>query len=129
MVFVGNINQSVESLIKTSHLFEPFPEAISNDSALFDRMHYYLPGWEVHKMRPAFFTNEYGFITDYLAAFMREMRKRNFSDSIDKYFKLGNNLNQRDTIPVKKLYLEWLSYYIPMVNLQKRNWKKFQDMI
>lgn len=102
MVFVGNINQSVESLIKTSHLFEPFPEAMSNDSAFFDRMHYYLPGWEVHKMRPEFFTNEYGFITDYLAAFMREMRKRNFSDSIDKYFKLGNNLNQRDTIPVKK---------------------------
>ena len=102
MVFVGNINQSVESLIKTSHLFEPFPEAMSSDSAFFDRMHYYLPGWEVPKMRPEFFTNEYGFITDYLAEFLREMRKRNFSDSIDKYFKLGNNLNQRDTIAVRK---------------------------
>ena len=102
MVFVGNINQRVESLIKTSHLFEPFPEAMSSDSAFFDRIHYYLPGWEVPKMRPEFFTNEYGFITDYLAAFMREMRKRNFSYSIDKYFKLGNNLNQRDTIAVRK---------------------------
>ena len=102
MVFVGNINQSVESLIKTSHLFDPFPDAMSNDSAFFDRMHYYLPGWEVPKMRPEFFTNEYGFITDYVAEFMREMRKRNFSDSIDKYFKLGNNLNQRDTIAVRK---------------------------
>lgn len=102
MVFVGNINQSVESLIKTSHLFDPFPDAMSSDSAFFDRMHYYLPGWEVPKMRPEFFTNEYGFITDYVAEFMREMRKRNFSDSIDKYFKLGNNLNQRDTIAVRK---------------------------
>ncbi|MDM8128311.1 protease Lon-related BREX system protein BrxL [Paraclostridium benzoelyticum] len=102
MVFVGNINQSVESLIKTSHLFDPFPDAMSSDSAFFDRMHYYLPGWEVPKMRPEFFTNEYGFITDYVAEFMREMRKRNFSDSMDKYFKLGNNLNQRDTIAVRK---------------------------
>lgn len=102
MVFVGNINQSVESLIKTSHLFDPFPEAMSSDSAFFDRMHYYLPGWEVPKMRPEFFTNEYGFITDYLSEFLREMRKRNFSDSIDKHFKLGNNLNQRDTIAVRK---------------------------
>lgn len=102
MVFVGNINQSVESLIKTSHLFDPFPDAMSSDSAFFDRMHYYLPGWEIPKMRPEFFTNEYGFITDYVAEFMREMRKRNFSDTIDKYFKLGNNLNQRDTIAVRK---------------------------
>lgn len=102
MVFVGNINQSVESLIKTSHLFDPFPDAMCNDTAFFDRMHYYLPGWEVPKMRPEFFTNEYGFITDYVAEFMREMRKRSFSDSIDKYFKLGNNLNQRDTIAVRK---------------------------
>ena len=102
MVFVGNINQSVESLIKTSHLFDPFPEAMSSDTAFFDRMHYYLPGWEIPKMRPEFFTNEYGFITDYIAEFMREMRKRSFSDSIDKYFKLGNNLNQRDTIAVRK---------------------------
>ena len=102
MVFVGNINQSVESLIKTSHLFDPFPEAMSSDSAFFDRMHYYLPGWEVPKMRPEFFTNEYGFITDYLSEFLREMRKRNFSDSIDKYYKLGNNLNKRDTIAVRK---------------------------
>ena len=102
MVFVGNINQSVDVLLKTSHLFEPFPEAMAYDSAFFDRMHYYLPGWEVPKMRPEFFTNEYGFITDYLSEFFREMRKRNFSDGIDKYFKLGNNLNQRDTIAVRK---------------------------
>lgn len=100
MVFVGNINQPVDVLIKTSHLLQPFPEVMI-DSAFFDRFHAYIPGWEIPKMRPEFFTNQYGFIVDYFSGFMREMRKRNFSDSINKYFKLGNNLNQRDTIAVK----------------------------
>ena len=102
MVFVGNINQSVEVLLKTSHLFDPFPKEMANDSAFFDRMHYYLPGWEIPKMRPELITDEYGFITDYISEFFREMRKRTFSDSIDKYFRLGNNLNQRDVIAVRK---------------------------
>lgn len=102
MVFVGNINQSVDVLLKTSHLFDPFPETMAYDSAFFDRMHYYVPGWEIPKYRPEFFTNEYGFITDYLAEFFREMRKRSFSDAIDKYFNVGNNLNQRDVIAVRK---------------------------
>ena len=102
MVFVGNINQSVEVILKTSHLFEPFPPEMANDSAFFDRMHYYLPGWEIPKMRPELITNEYGFITDYLSEYFREMRKRTFSDSIDEYFKLGSNLNQRDVIAVRK---------------------------
>lgn len=101
MVFVGNINQSVESLVKTSHLLAPFPEAMT-DSAFFDRFHAYIPGWEIPKMRPEFFTNRYGLIVDYLAEFFREMRKRSFADAIEKYFKLGNNLNQRDVIAVRK---------------------------
>tara|TARA_Y100001934_G_C12387225_1_gene797540 strand:+ start:20862 stop:22907 length:2046 start_codon:yes stop_codon:yes gene_type:complete len=101
MVFVGNINQSVESLVKTSHLLAPFPEAMI-DSAFFDRFHAYVPGWEIPKMRPSFFTNRYGLIVDYLAEFYREMRKRSFSDALDQYFKLGNNLNQRDVIAVRK---------------------------
>lgn len=101
MVFVGNINHSVETLVKTSHLLSPFPEAMI-DSAFFDRFHAYVPGWEIPKMRPEFFTNQYGLIVDYLAEYMREMRKRTFSDAIDKYYKLGNNLNQRDTIAVRR---------------------------
>ncbi|WP_234929750.1 protease Lon-related BREX system protein BrxL [Bacillus mycoides] len=102
MVFVGNINQSVDVLLKTSHLFAPFPPEMANDTAFFDRMHYYLPGWEIPKMRPDYFTNRYGFIVDYLSEFFRGMRKRSSADSIDKYFKLGNNLNQRDTVAVRK---------------------------
>lgn len=102
MVFVGNINQSVDSLIKTSHLFEPFPEAMI-DSAFFDRMHCYIPGWEIPKMRPEYFTDNYGFITDYFAEVLRYLRKTPFTDAFDKYFKLGKNLNQRDTIAVRKM--------------------------
>lgn len=103
MVFVGNINQSVESLLKTSTLFDPFPPEIGTDSAFLDRMHCYIPGWEIPKYRPEFFTNDYGFITDYLSEFFREMRKRSFTDSYLKYFKLGQDLNQRDTIAVERM--------------------------
>jgi len=101
MVFIGNINQSVEQLVKTSHLLAPFPEVMI-DPAFFDRFHAYVPGWEIPKMRPEFFTNQYGLIVDYLAEYLREMRKYNFADATDKWFKLGNNLNQRDTIAVRR---------------------------
>ncbi len=103
MVFVGNINQSVDVLLKTSHLFDPFPEAMAYDTAFLDRMHCYVPGWEIPKYRPNFFTDEYGFITDYLSEVMRELRKEQFSDVSDKFFKFGSNLNQRDVIAVRKM--------------------------
>ncbi|OQC18286.1 MAG: Lon protease [Firmicutes bacterium ADurb.Bin080] len=103
MAFVGNINQSVDVLLKTSHLFDPFPEAMAYDTAFLDRMHCYIPGWEIPKYRPESFTDGYGFITDYLAEFMRQMRKEPFGDVCDKYFRFGNNLNQRDVIAVRKM--------------------------
>ncbi len=121
MVFVGNINQSVDVLLKTSHLFDPFPDAMAYDSAFFDRMHFYLPGWEIPKYRPEFFTNEYGFITDYLAEFFREMRKRNFSDAMDKYFNLGNNLNQRDVIAVRRTVSGLVKLIYPNVEYTKED--------
>lgn len=102
MVFVGNINQSVDVLLKTSSLFDPFPVEMGTDTAFLDRIHCYLPGWEVPKFRPDHFTDDYGFITDYFAEFIRELRKTQESDALDKYFKLGKNLNQRDTIAVRK---------------------------
>lgn len=103
MVFVGNINQSVDVLLKTSSLFDPFPPVMGTDTAFLDRIHCYLPGWEIPKFRPEHFTNDYGFITDYLAEFIRELRKEQYSDVLDRYFRLGKNLNQRDTIAVRKL--------------------------
>ncbi len=103
MVFVGNINQSVDVLLKTSSLFDPFPPDMGTDTAFLDRMHCYIPGWEIPKFRPEHFTDDYGFITDYLSEFVRELRKEQYGDALDEYFRLGRNLNQRDTIAVRKM--------------------------
>ena len=103
MVFVGNINQSVDVLLKTSSLFDPFPPEMGTDTAFLDRMHCYIPGWEIPKFRPEHFTDDYGFITDYLSEFVRELRKEQYGDALDEYFRLGRNLNQRDTIAVRKI--------------------------
>jgi len=102
MVFVGNINQSVDVLLKTSSLFDPFPPEMGTDTAFLDRIHCYLPGWEIPKFRPEHFTGDYGFITDYFAEFVRELRKEQYGDALDKYYRLGKNLNQRDTIAVRR---------------------------
>lgn len=102
MVFVGNINQSVDVLLKTSSLFDPFPPEMGTDTAFLDRIHCYLPGWEIPKFRPEHFTGDYGFITDYFAEFVRELRKEQYGDALDQYYRLGKNLNQRDTIAVRR---------------------------
>ena len=113
MVFVGNINQGVDVLLKTSSLFDPFPPEMGTDTAFLDRMHCYLPGWEVPKFRPEHFTNDYGFITDYLAGFIRELRKEQYGDALDHYFRLGKNLNQRDVIAVRRMVDGYLKLMYP----------------
>lgn len=113
MVFVGNINQSVDVLLKTSSLFDPFPPEMGTDTAFLDRMHCYLPGWEIPKFRPGHFTNDYGFISDYLAEFIRELRKEQYGDALDRYFRLGKNLNQRDTIAVRRMVDGYLKLLYP----------------
>lgn len=122
--FVGNINQSVDVLLKTSHLFEPFPEEMGMDTAFLDRIHCYLPGWEIPKYRPDFFTDDYGFITDYFAEIMRELRKESFTDVHEKYFKLGNQLNQRDTIAVKKTVSGMIKLIYPHGEYTKQDIEK-----
>lgn len=101
MVYVGNIDLDVEGVLKSSHLFEPFPEDMQ-DLALIDRFHYYLPGWEIPKMQSEFFGTQYGFIVDYLAEYFREMRKETYSDSLNQYIAFGDHLNQRDEKAVRK---------------------------
>lgn len=119
MVFVGNINQSVDVLLKTSSLFDPFPPEMGTDTAFLDRMHCYLPGWEIPKFRPEHFTNDYGFISDYLSEFIRELRKEQYGDAIDHYFRLGKNLNQRDTIAVRRMADGYLKLLYPDGNFTK----------
>ena len=119
MVFVGNINQSVDVLLKTSSLFEPFPPEMGTDTAFLDRMHCYIPGWEVPKFRPEHFTDDYGFITDYLSEFIRELRKFQQGDALDKFYKLGKNLNQRDVIAVRKSVSGLIKLVYPDGNYSK----------
>lgn len=108
-----DINQSVDVLLKTSSLFDPFPPEMGTDTAFLDRMHCYIPGWEIPKFRPDHFTNDYGFITDYLAEFVRELRKEQYGDALDQYFRLGKNLNQRDTIAVRKMVGGYIKLLYP----------------
>ncbi|MFW3653868.1 protease Lon-related BREX system protein BrxL [Vagococcus fluvialis] len=124
MVFVGNINQSVDVILKTSNLFEPFPEKMGTDSAFLDRIHCYLPGWEIPKYRPDFFTDDYGLITDYYSEMMRELRKVTYSDAIDKYFKLGGQFNQRDTLAVKKMVSGLIKIIYPHGKFHKEDVEK-----
>ncbi|WP_273212237.1 protease Lon-related BREX system protein BrxL [Runella zeae] len=123
MVFIGNINGSVENLVKTSHLLAPFPPDMI-DTAFFDRFHHYLPGWEIPKMRPEFFTNAYGFISDYYAECLRELRKHNFSDAISHYFRLGKDLNQRDSIAVKRTVSGLIKLLFPDGKYTKEDLRK-----
>ena len=98
----GNTNQPVEVMVRSSHLFVPMPEVIREDMAFLDRLHFYIPGWEIPKMRVEFFTDHYGFVVDYLAEALRELRKHNFTEAIDRHFSLGNHLNARDVKAVRK---------------------------
>ena len=98
----GNTNQPVEVMVRSSHLFMPLPEVIREDMAFLDRLHCYLPGWEIPKMRTEFFTDHYGFVVDYLAEALRELRRRNYAEVLDRHFSLGGHLNARDVKAVRK---------------------------
>jgi ATP-dependent Lon protease len=98
----GNTNQPVDVMVQTGHLFSPMPAVIRDDMAFIDRIHFYLPGWEIPKMRNELFTDGYGFVVDYLAEALREMRKHNFTEIVDRHFTLGTHLNARDRKAVRK---------------------------
>ncbi len=102
MAMFGNTNQPVDVMVRSSHLFMPMPEVIREDWAFLDRIHYYIPGWEVPKMRIEFFTDHYGFVVDYLAEALRDLRRHNFTEVIDRHFALGSHLNARDVKAVRK---------------------------
>ncbi len=98
----GNTQQPIDVMVQTGHLFAPMPDVIRDDMAFIDRLHFYLPGWEVPKMRNEHFTDHYGFVIDYLAEALRELRKHNFTEIIDHYFSLGSHLNARDRKAVRR---------------------------
>lgn len=119
MVFVGNINDTVQNLLKVTHLFSPFPPEFNNDSAFFDRMHYYLPGWEIPKMRSELLTEKYGLITDCLAEYTRGMRRMDYTHVLDQYFHLNHKFNKRDEIAVRKTMSGMLKLLFPDKNVTR----------
>jgi ATP-dependent Lon protease len=98
----GNTNQPIDVMVQTGHLFAPMPDIIRDDMAFIDRLHFYLPGWEIPQMRNELFTDHYGFVVDYLAEALREMRRHNFTEIIDRHFSMGAHLNARDRKAVRK---------------------------
>ena len=120
MVYVGNIDLDIEGVLKSSHLFSPFPDDMQ-DLALIDRYHYYLPGWEVPKMQSEYFGDQYGFIVDYLAEYLREMRKETHGDVINQYFGFGDHLNQRDEKEIRKTVSGLLKLLHPHGEFEKEH--------
>ena len=127
MVFVGNINDSVQNLLKVAHLFEPFPPEFNNDSAFFDRIHYYLPGWEIPKMRSELLTEKYGLITDCLAELTRELRKKDCTHLLDNYFRLNNKFNKRDEIAVRKTMSGLIKLIFPDENVTEDEMRRLLE--
>ena len=127
MVFEGNINDSVQNVLKTTHLFDPFPKEFNSDSAFFDRIHLYLPGWEVPKMRSSLLTGHYGLITDCLSEFCHEMRKRDYTHHIDTYFRLNSDFNKRDEIGVRKTFSGMAKLLFPDERMTKEDVQMILD--
>lgn len=127
MVYIGNINDSVDTLLKVSHLFQPFPPEFNNDSAFFDRMHYYLPGWEIPKMRSSLLTERYGLITDCLAEICKEMRKFDYTHIIDEFFVFNRDFNKRDEIAVRKTFSGLCKLLFPDKVINKEQAKMLLD--
>ena len=102
IILNGNINQPVETVLQTSHLFSPLSDEVNSDTAFLDRIHFYLPGWEMIKFSPKHFTSSFGFSTDYFSEVLKSLRRVTYTDALEKYYSLGAHLKQRDTKPVKK---------------------------
>lgn len=102
IILNGNINQPVETVLQTSHLFSPLSDEVNNDTAFLDRIHFYLPGWEMIKFAPKHFTSNFGFSTDYFSEALKSFRRVTYTDALENFFSLGSHLKQRDTKPVKK---------------------------
>ncbi len=126
LAMFGNTNQPVEVMVRSSHLFMPMPDVIREDMAFLDRIHYYLPGWEIPKMRVEFFTDHLGFIVDYLAEALRELRKHNYTEIIDRHFSLGSHLNARDVKAVRKTVSGMVKLVYPHEEI---NWEELSELL
>ena len=119
IAFEGNTFRSVSDMLRTTNLFEPFPADFNNDSAFFDRIHAYLPGWETPKLRAALFTCRYGLISDCFSEFCHAMRKYDFTNSFGEYFELNGNFKTRDDTSVRRTFSGLAKLIYPDENIDK----------
>jgi ATP-dependent Lon protease len=124
----GNTNQPVDVMVRSSHLFMPMPDVIREDMAFLDRIHFYIPGWEMPKMKVDFFTNHYGFVVDYLAEALRELRKHTFTEALDRHFSLGPHLKSRDVKAVRKTVSGLVKLIYPNGELSKDEVAELTDL-
>lgn len=127
IAFEGNTFRSVADMMRTTNLFEPFPEEFNNDSAFFDRIYAYLPGWETPKLRSSLFTKRYGLISDCFSEFCHAMRKYDFTNSFSQYFELNNQFNTRDTIAVGRTFSGMAKLIYPDENMTKEETREILE--
>ena len=127
IILNGNINQPVETVLQTSHLFSPFSDKISNDTAFLDRLGFFLPGWEIIKFAPHHFTNHFGFSTDFFSEWMHHQRKKSYVNAIDEFFILGSQMKQRDTKPVRKTVSGLIKLMHPDGNYTKEDVRQYLE--
>ena len=127
IILNGNINQPVETVLQTSHLFSPFSDKIANDTAFLDRLSFFLPGWEIIKFAPHHFTNHFGFSTDYFSEWMHHQRKKSYVNAIDDFFILGSQMKQRDTKPVRKTVSGLIKLMHPDGNYTKEDVRQYLE--
>lgn len=127
IILNGNINQPVETVLQTSHLFSPFSDKISNDTAFLDRLSFFLPGWEIIKFAPHHFTNHFGFSTDFFSEWMHQLRKDSYANAIDEYFSFGAQLRQRDTKPIRKTVSGLIKLLHPDGNYNKEDVREYLE--
>lgn len=128
IIFNGNINQPVETVLQTSHLFNPLSEEVNSDTAFLDRIHFYLPGWEMIKFAPKHFTSSFGFSTDYFSETLKSLRRVTYTDVVENYFSLGTHLKQRDTKPVKKIVSGFIKLLHPDGEYTKEDIKEYLEI-
>lgn len=128
IIFNGNINQPVETVLQTSHLFSPLSDEVNNDTAFLDRIHFYLPGWEMIKFSPHHFTSNFGFSTDYFSEALKSLRRVTYTDVLEDYFSLGSHLKQRDTKPVKKTVSGFIKLMHPDGEYTKEDVREYLEI-
>lgn len=127
IAFEGNTFRSVADMMRTTNLFEPFPEKFNNDSAFFDRIHAYLPGWETPKLRADLFTQGYGLISDCFSEFCHSMRKYDFTNSFGNYFALNDNYNTRDDTAVRRTFSGMAKLIFPDEQMTKEECRELLE--